>query len=62
MGSAVGIAFGSRLPQRIHDVVTDGLGLVTLMMAVCRWWRSRRRTWSLPWGRGSPCCWCSARC
>ena len=33
MGSAAGIAFGSRLPQRIHDVVTDGLGLVTLMMA-----------------------------
>ncbi len=33
LGSVVGIAFGARLPQRIHDVVTDGLGLVTLMMA-----------------------------
>ncbi|WP_374928924.1 DUF554 domain-containing protein [Kytococcus sedentarius] len=32
-GSSAGIAFGARLPQRIHDVVTDGLGLVTLMMA-----------------------------
>ncbi|WP_462417025.1 DUF554 family protein [Kytococcus sp. Marseille-QA3725] len=33
VGSLVGMAFGDRLPQRAHDVVTDAPGLVTLMMA-----------------------------
>lgn len=33
VGSTCGIAFGARLPQRVHDVVTDALGLVTLLMA-----------------------------
>lgn len=32
-GSVCGMAFGARLPQRVHDVVTDALGLVTLLMA-----------------------------
>jgi hypothetical protein len=32
-GSSIGIAVGSRLPQRTRDVVTDGLGLVTLLIA-----------------------------
>jgi uncharacterized membrane protein YqgA involved in biofilm formation len=30
----IGVALGHRLPQRTRDVVTDGLGLVTLMVAV----------------------------
>ena len=34
VGSAIGVALGHRLPQRTRDVVTDGLGLVTLMIAV----------------------------
>jgi uncharacterized membrane protein YqgA involved in biofilm formation len=32
-GSAVGVLLGHRLPQRTRDVVTDGLGLVTLLIA-----------------------------
>jgi uncharacterized membrane protein YqgA involved in biofilm formation len=33
IGSAVGVFLGHRLPQRTRDVVTDALGLVTLMIA-----------------------------
>lgn len=33
VGATCGMAFGARLPQRVHDVVTDALGLVTLLMA-----------------------------
>jgi uncharacterized protein len=33
VGSAIGVALGHRLPQRTRDVVTDGLGLITLMVA-----------------------------
>ncbi len=33
IGSAVGVALGHRLPQRTRDVVTDGLGLLTLLVA-----------------------------
>lgn len=33
IGSAVGVALGHRLPQRTRDVVTDGLGLITLLVA-----------------------------
>lgn len=33
VGSGVGLALGHRLPQRTRDVVTDGLGLVTLLIA-----------------------------
>lgn len=32
-GSAIGVALGHRLPQRTREVVTDGLGLVTLLVA-----------------------------
>lgn len=32
-GSGLGIVLGHRLPQRIRDVVTDALGLVTLLAA-----------------------------
>jgi uncharacterized membrane protein YqgA involved in biofilm formation len=32
-GSALGVLLGERLPQRTRDVVTDGLGLVTLLIA-----------------------------
>lgn len=33
VGSGVGVALGGRLPERVRRVVTDGLGLVTLLVA-----------------------------
>ncbi len=33
IGSAIGVALGHRLPQRTRDVVMDGLGLLTLLVA-----------------------------
>ena len=33
VGSGIGVALGDRLPQRTREVVTDGLGLVVLMVA-----------------------------
>jgi uncharacterized protein len=33
VGSAIGVALGARLPERTRDVVTDGLGLVTMLVA-----------------------------
>jgi len=32
VGSGIGVLLGNRLPQRTRDVVTDGLGLVTLLI------------------------------
>lgn len=32
VGSALGVLLGDRMPQRTRDVVTDGLGLVTLLI------------------------------
>jgi len=32
-GSSIGVLIGDRLPHRTRDVVTDGVGLVTLMVA-----------------------------
>jgi len=34
LGAGLGVALGHRLPQRTRDVVTDGLGLVTLVIAL----------------------------
>jgi uncharacterized membrane protein YqgA involved in biofilm formation len=33
IGSGIGVLLGNRLPQRTRTVVTDGLGLVTLLIA-----------------------------
>jgi uncharacterized protein len=33
VGGTLGVLLGHRLPQRVRDVVTDGLGLVTLLIA-----------------------------
>ncbi len=33
VGSCLGVLLGHRLPERTRDVVTDGLGLVTLLVA-----------------------------
>lgn len=33
VGSSIGLLLGHRLPQQTRDVVTDGLGLVTLLVA-----------------------------
>lgn len=32
-GSSIGVGIGDRLPRRTRDVVTDGVGLVTLLVA-----------------------------
>lgn len=34
VGAGIGVALRGRLPERTRDVVTDGLGLVTLLIAV----------------------------
>lgn len=34
VGAGLGVALGHRLPQRTRDVVTDGLGLITLVIAL----------------------------
>jgi uncharacterized membrane protein YqgA involved in biofilm formation len=34
VGSSIGVLVGHRLPERTRDVVTDGLGLVTLLIAL----------------------------
>lgn len=34
VGAGLGVLVGHRLPQRVREVVTDGLGLVTLLVAV----------------------------
>ena len=34
LGSSIGVGVGDRLPRRTRDVVTDGVALVTLMVAV----------------------------
>ena len=33
VGSGIGVALGERLPERTREVVTDGLGLLTLLVA-----------------------------
>jgi uncharacterized membrane protein YqgA involved in biofilm formation len=33
LGSGIGVLLGNRLPQRTREVITDGLGLVTLLVA-----------------------------
>ena len=33
VGSTLGVLLGNRLPARTRDVVTDALGLVTLLIA-----------------------------
>lgn len=33
LGTSMGVFFGHRIPQRIRDLLTDGLGLVTLLIA-----------------------------
>lgn len=34
IGGSLGVLLGQRLPQRVQDVVTDGLGLLTLAIGV----------------------------
>ena len=33
VGAGIGVALGDRLPERTRQVVTDGLGLVVLLVA-----------------------------
>jgi uncharacterized membrane protein YqgA involved in biofilm formation len=34
VGTLIGVALGSRVPQRVHDALTTGLGFFTLLLAI----------------------------
>ena len=34
LGTAIGVGIGSRLPDRVRDVVVDGMGLVTILLGM----------------------------
>lgn len=38
VGAGLGVLLGHRLPQRTRDLITDGLGLVTLLIAILTAW------------------------
>jgi uncharacterized membrane protein YqgA involved in biofilm formation len=53
-GSGVGVAVGGRLPDRTRDVVTDGLGLVTLLIAAVSAFAVRDRALVRAVGHAAP--------
>jgi uncharacterized membrane protein YqgA involved in biofilm formation len=53
-GSAIGMLLGSRLPERTRSVVTDGLGLVTLLAAALSAASVLDRPFVEATGRGAP--------
>lgn len=53
-GSAVGVALGHRLPERTRDLVTDALGLVTLLIAALSALAVRDVEFSDAVGSGAP--------
>jgi len=54
VGSGIGILLGHRLPERTRSVVTDGLGLVTLMAAVLSAAAVLDRPFAAATGPGAP--------
>jgi uncharacterized membrane protein YqgA involved in biofilm formation len=40
VGSATGAAIGARLPKRVHDILMDGIGLVTILIGMKLAWRT----------------------
>lgn len=54
LGSCVGVLVGHRLRQRTRDVVTDGLGLVTLLIAALSAAKITDRQWSAAVGGSAP--------
>ena len=53
-GATIGVALGNRLPQRTRDVVTDALGLVTLLIAASSALTVSDPTWERAVGTGAP--------
>ena len=54
VGSTVGVLVGHRLPHRTRDVVTDALGLVTLLIAASAASSVSDRHWSAAVGGSAP--------
>ncbi len=54
VGGLLGVALGNRLPVRTRDVVTDGLGLVTLLVAGLSAWSVRDPALSAAVGDSAP--------
>jgi uncharacterized membrane protein YqgA involved in biofilm formation len=53
-GTAIGVSVGHRLTQRTRDVVTDGLGLVTLLIAAVSAASITDATWAAAVGDSAP--------
>jgi len=54
VGSAIGVVAGHRLSEKTRDVVTDGLGLVTLLVAALSAASINDRTWHDKVGDSAP--------
>jgi len=54
VGSTVGVLVGHRLPERTRTVVTDGLGLVTLLIAATSAAAIRNDAWAEAVGDSAP--------
>jgi len=54
VGTVIGVGVGHRLSQRTRDVVTDGLGLVTLLIAATSAASIADATWSSAAGASAP--------
>lgn len=54
VGTVIGVLVGHRLTQRTRDVVTDGLGLVTLLIAATSAASITDRDWSRAVGDAAP--------
>jgi len=54
VGSAIGVVAGHRLSEKTRDVVTDGLGLVTLLVAALSAASISDRTWHDKVGDSAP--------
>lgn len=54
LGTGIGVLVGHRLPQRTRDVVTDGLGLVTLLIAASAASAVSDPDWAAAVGRSAP--------
>ena len=54
LGTVLGVLVGHRLPLRTRDVVTDGLGLVTLLIAALSAASITNATWAAAVGHSAP--------
>jgi Uncharacterized membrane protein, possible Na+ channel or pump len=55
VGSAVGVAAGSRLPERTRDLITSALGLVVLVVAALNIVALTDADWQADVGSSAPC-------